>query len=70
MSQENVEIVKATLTAMNRGDWQAAFKAAARDAEIDLSASGRSGPGHVSHRPVSTPRGGVWQELGLRSVRG
>ncbi len=37
MSQENVEIVKATLTAMNRGDWQAAFKAAARDAEIDLS---------------------------------
>ncbi len=35
MSQENVEIVKAALTAANRGDWQ--FKDAGRDAEVDLS---------------------------------
>ena len=35
MSQENVEIVKATLTAANRGDLH--FKGAGRDAEVDLS---------------------------------
>ena len=37
MSQENVEIVRAALTALNRGDLQAAFQDAAREAEVDLS---------------------------------
>jgi ketosteroid isomerase-like protein len=37
MSQENVEMVRAALAAVNRGDLQAAFKGAARDAEVDLS---------------------------------
>jgi len=37
MSEENVEIVRAALAALNRGDLDAAFKAAAPDAEVDLS---------------------------------
>ena len=37
MSQENVEIVRAVLAAFNRGDFDAAFKAAAPGAEADLS---------------------------------
>ena len=37
MSQENVEIVRTVLAALNRGDLDAAFKDAARDAEVDLT---------------------------------
>ena len=37
MSEENVEIVRAALAALNRGDLDAAFKDAAPDAEVDLS---------------------------------
>jgi ketosteroid isomerase-like protein len=37
MSQENIEIVRATLAAVNRGDFKAAFSHAAPDAEADLS---------------------------------
>ncbi len=37
MSQENVEIVRNALAALNRGDLDAAFKDAAPDAEIDLT---------------------------------
>ena len=37
MSQENVEIVRTALAALNRGDLDAAFKDAAPDAEIDLT---------------------------------
>ena len=37
MSQENVEIVRAALTGLNRGDLEAAFTHAAPDAEVDLS---------------------------------
>ena len=37
MSQENVEIVKAKYDAYNREDWDAAFKDAAPDFELDLS---------------------------------
>ena len=37
MSQENVEIVKASLEALNRGDWDAMTKDVAPDAELDMS---------------------------------
>ena len=37
MSQENVEIVRTALAALNRGDLGAAFKDAAPDAEVDLT---------------------------------
>ena len=37
MSQENVEIVRSLLVALNRGDFGAAFKDAAVAAEADLS---------------------------------
>ena len=37
MSQENVEIVRADLEALTRGDVDSAFKDAAPDATIDLS---------------------------------
>ena len=37
MSEENVEIVRGAIDAMNRGDWDAALKAAAPDFEFDLS---------------------------------
>jgi ketosteroid isomerase-like protein len=37
MSRENVEIIRAALAALNRGDLDAAFKDAAPDAEVDLS---------------------------------
>ena len=39
MSQENVEIVKATVQALNRGDWDAVFHDAAPSFEIDVSRS-------------------------------
>jgi ketosteroid isomerase-like protein len=37
MSQENVEIVRAALAAINRGDLDAAFKNVAPDVEVDFS---------------------------------
>ena len=37
MSQENVEMVRASIDAMNRGDMNAAFKEVAQDAEADQS---------------------------------
>jgi ketosteroid isomerase-like protein len=37
MSEENVEIVRTALAALNRGDLDAAFKNAAPDAEVDLT---------------------------------
>ena len=37
MSQENVEIVKAAIDAMNRKDWDAAFQDAAPGFELDFS---------------------------------
>ena len=37
MSQENVEIVKASIDAVNRGDWDAAFQDAAPGFEVDFS---------------------------------
>ena len=37
MSQENVEIVKAAIDAVDRGDWDAAFQDAAPGFEYDLS---------------------------------
>ena len=37
MSQENVEIVKASIDAINRGDWDAAFQDAAPGFEQDFS---------------------------------
>jgi ketosteroid isomerase-like protein len=37
MSQQNVEIVRAAFEAWNRGDWDAAVKDAAPDAEFDVS---------------------------------
>src|SRR3989442_9146163 len=37
MSQENVEMVRASIDAMNRGDMNAAFKEVAPDAEADQS---------------------------------
>ena len=37
MSQENVEIVKAAIDAVNREDWDAAFQHAAPGFELDMS---------------------------------
>ena len=37
MPQENVEIVKANIDAINREDWDAAFQEAAPDFELDMS---------------------------------
>ena len=37
MSEENVEVVRTALAALNRGDLDAAFKDAAPDAEVDLT---------------------------------
>ncbi len=37
MSQVNVEIARAAVDALNRGDWNAALKDAAPDFELDLS---------------------------------
>ena len=37
MSQKNVEIARAAVDALNRGDWNAAVKDAAPDFELDLS---------------------------------
>jgi ketosteroid isomerase-like protein len=37
MSQENVEVVRAAIEAINRGDWNAMLKDAAPGAEIDMS---------------------------------
>jgi hypothetical protein len=37
MSHENVEIVKASIDAYNRQDWDAAFQYAAPGAELDMS---------------------------------
>ena len=37
MSQENVELIRRQIEALNREDWDAAFKDAAPDAEFDLS---------------------------------
>jgi ketosteroid isomerase-like protein len=45
MSQENVEIVRASIDAWNRGDWDAALKAAAPSFEFDFSRS--VGPGRA-----------------------
>ena len=45
MSQENVEIVRASIDAWNRGDWDAALKDAAPGFEFDFSRS--VGPGRA-----------------------
>ena len=45
MSQENVEIVRASIDAWNRGDWDAALKDAAPSFEFDFSRS--VGPGRA-----------------------
>jgi ketosteroid isomerase-like protein len=37
MSQENVELIRRQIEALNREDWDAAFKDAAPEAEFDLS---------------------------------
>ena len=37
MSRENVELIRGRIDALNREDWDAAFKDAAPDAEFDLS---------------------------------
>ena len=37
MSQENVEMVKAAIDAVNREDWDAAFQDAAPGFELDMS---------------------------------
>jgi ketosteroid isomerase-like protein len=39
MSQENVEIVRAAIDALNRGDWQSVLKDAAPDFKLDMSRS-------------------------------
>jgi ketosteroid isomerase-like protein len=44
MSQENVEMVRASIDAYNRGDWDAALKDAAPGFELDLSRA--IGPQH------------------------
>ena len=46
MSQENVEIVRAIYEAMNRGDWDAAF----RDADPDFKLVTQRGPNAGTHR--------------------
>src|SRR4051812_16035496 len=48
MSQENVEIVRASLDAWNRGDWDAALAAAAPDLVFDNS--GTAGEWRGVHR--------------------
>ena len=37
MSEETIEVVRAAIDAFNRGDWDAALKAAAPDCEFDFS---------------------------------
>ncbi len=44
MSQENVEIIKAMIEAINRADWDAVFQDAAPGFEFDLSRA--EGPVH------------------------
>ena len=50
MSEENVEIVRTALAALNRGDLDAAFKDAAPDAE--LTSHERSAP-HAIHESTT-----------------
>src|SRR5262245_12992843 len=49
MSQENVEIVRALLDALNRGDWEAAMKDAVADGEFDWTRA--LGPYRGTYRP-------------------
>jgi ketosteroid isomerase-like protein len=50
MSQENVEIVRRIYDAMNRNDWDAAF----RDAHPDFEATFKEGPRAGTHRGRET----------------
>jgi ketosteroid isomerase-like protein len=59
MSGENVEIVRAAITAYNEGDWDAALKDAAPDFELDLSRA--LGPQHGVYRLDQTQR--IWIEF-------
>jgi ketosteroid isomerase-like protein len=60
MSQENVEIVRAAVEAFNRGDFEAAFKDAAPDGELDWSRA--VGPFHGVFRFDQVARR-FWDEL-------
>jgi ketosteroid isomerase-like protein len=51
MSQENVEIVRRVYEALNRSDWDAAF----RDAHPDFELTFRRGPLAGTHRGRETP---------------
>src|SRR4051812_22908613 len=59
MSQENVEIVRASIDAYNRGDFDAAMKDAAPDFEFDFSRA--VGPLHGVFRLDQMRR--VWDEV-------
>jgi ketosteroid isomerase-like protein len=70
MSQENVEIVRATIGALNRGDIDAALKDAAPDFEYDFSRSvgtnrGVFGPDQV--RMFWEEFAGAWKSVRLEA---
>jgi ketosteroid isomerase-like protein len=52
MSQENVEIVRRVYDALNRNDWDAAF----RDAHPDIEITFKRGPLAGTHRGRETPQ--------------
>ena len=66
MSQENVEIVRAALEALTRGDVDSAFKDAAPDATIDLSRAVGLDRGVYTvpeFRRVTEEFGAIWESV-------
>ncbi len=51
MSQENVEIVRAIIDAVNRQDFEAAFKDAPPGAQVDMSRA--AGPVHGCSQSIN-----------------
>jgi ketosteroid isomerase-like protein len=70
MSQENVEIVRAAIDALNRGDMDAVVKDAAQDFELDFSRA--VGPVHGVYRldqmrEVLDELVGVWESIWIQA---
>jgi hypothetical protein len=62
MSQENVEIVRSIYEAVNRGDWDAAFRDARPDVELTTPPGPQSGPDAGTYRGREEIQG-FWEEV-------
>ena len=62
MSQENVELVRSIYEAVNRGDWDAAFRDQRPDVKMTTPPGPNAGPNEGTHRGWEEIQG-YWEEM-------